>query len=179
MQMINGNLDGIKAFKISSHEDKRGKFFETYHKERYFEFGINDNFIQDNLSYSKKNVLRGLHFQKINPQSQLVTIIKGSIIDVVVDIRLDSLTFGKSQIFNLNDFDGFRQIYMPPGFAHGFYVISEFAELHYKVTSLYNHENESGIKWNDPTLAIKWPCNNPIVNDRDSNFPFFINSVKR
>lgn len=133
--------------------------------------GIKDNFVQDNHSRSFKNVLRGIHFQIQNPQAQLVTVMHGKIFDVVVDLRLDSRTFGKWFGVELGE-NKPCQIYTPPGFAHGFCVLSDFVDLHYKVSREYCENDEGGLNWNDPELAIKWPLKTPLVSCRDENYPF-------
>lgn len=152
------------------HFDDRGQFAEIYQSKRYKQVGIKDNFVQDNHSHSKKGVLRGMHFQKIKPQAQILTVISGKIYDVVVDIRMQSETYGKWYGLILGN-GGFSQVYMPPGFAHGFCVLSDFADLHYKVSEYYDSKNESGFLWNDPDIGIKWPITNPIINNRDLNYP--------
>jgi dTDP-4-dehydrorhamnose 3,5-epimerase len=126
--------------------------------------------VQDNHSRSRLGVLRGLHFQVERPQAQIVTVIRGCIFDVAVDLRSDSATFGQWYGVELSD-DGPRQLYMPPGFAHGFCVLSEFADLHYKVSRLYDHADEGGLIWNDCDVGIRWPIANPIVSKRDSAYP--------
>ena len=150
--------------------DERGFFLESFQQARYREAGIADAFVQDNLSRSSKGVLRGLHFQVRRPQAQIVTVVRGRIFDAVVDLRRNSATFGRWFGTELSD-DGPRQIYMAPGFAHGFCVLSDIADLHYKVSSLYDAEDESGICWNDPGIAIAWPIASPTVSKRDSAYP--------
>lgn len=153
--------------------DERGFFLETYQEERYKEFGIIDKFVQDNHSRSVKNILRGLHYTKEKPQSQLLTVISGTIFDVVVDLRNDSSTYGQwfGTILSAEE-NGPRQVYMPHGFAHGFCVLSEEVNLHYKVTQKYDKFDEGGLNWADPIVAIDWPIQNPIVSLRDQKFPF-------
>jgi len=163
-------LNGLLIIEPQSFGDERGFFLETYQADRYRDFGITDEFVQDNQSRSARGVLRGMHYQKNNPQAQIVTIIRGHIFDVVVDLRLPSLTFGKWFGIELCD-TGPRQIYMAPGFAHGFCVLSDLADLHYKVSSKYNSCDEGGIFWGDREVGIDWPISNPIITSRDANYP--------
>jgi dTDP-4-dehydrorhamnose 3,5-epimerase len=160
-------LNGLLIIEPKCYGDERGFFLETYQKERYQEAGIEDAFIQDNQSRSVKGVLRGLHFQVKTPQAQIVTVMRGEIFDVCVDLRQNSQTFGMWFGARLSD-SGPRQIYMAPGFAHGFCVLSEFADLHYKVSQKYNPNDEGGLHWNDPHINIKWPIQNPVVSNRDN-----------
>ncbi len=150
--------------------DDRGFFLESFHAERYRGHGIADDFVQDNQSRSRKGVLRGMHFQVAFPQAQLLTVMRGSIFDVTVDLRRGSATFGRWFGVELGD-QGPRQIYMAPGFGHGFCTLSDHADLHYKVSRLYDHGDEGGIHWNDPDLDIRWPIAAPVVSARDDAFP--------
>lgn len=161
--------DGLFVLEPKVHIDERGEFFESFKTDIYSEIGISDHFFQDNLSYSKFRVLRGLHFNVQNPQSQLVTLISGEIFDVVVDLRVGSDTFGRWFGLTLKK-GGARQLYMAPGFAHGFVTLSSNACLHYKVNKPYDPSDEGGIIWDDPDLAIEWPVVSPIINQRDSSF---------
>lgn len=170
MKFSTCKLDGILLIEPEVFFDERGFFLESFEVERYKKIGITENFIQDNHSRSKKNILRGMHFTKKTPQSQIVTVIRGSIFDVVIDIRKDSSTFGQWFGSELSD-DGLRQIYMPDGFAHGFFVLSDWADLHYKVSQPYNSSDQAGINWADPEIQIKWPSNKPNLNMRDEKFP--------
>jgi len=156
--------------------DERGFFMESFRNSIFKENGINTNFIQDMLSHSKKDTMRGLHFQK-NPKAQakIVMVVRGKIFDVVVDIRKNSLTYGKWVSVILSD-DDHRLLYVPKGFAHGFCVLSDDADVLYKVDEEYSPENESGIIWNDPDLNINWPCNNPIISKKDLEYTFLKNS---
>lgn len=157
-------------------EDTRGFFLENFEQERYCALGITENFIQDNHSRSKKNVLRGLHFTMHRPQAQILTVMRGRIFDVVVDIRKDSPTFGKWFGTELSD-EGPRQVYMSHGFAHGFCVLSDFADLHYKVSQRYTPNDDGGLRWNDPDVGIEWPTSTPIISERDRNHPFIQNII--
>lgn len=164
------SLDGVLVIEPRCFQDERGFFLETYQVERYQEVGISDVFLQDNQSRSKRGVLRGMHFQIKHPQAQIVTVLRGCIYDVVVDLRPKSPTFRKWFGVELHD-NGPRQIFMSPGFAHGFCVLSDWADLHYKVSRKYDASDEGGLHWNDPDLAIRWPLKNPVVTMRDDNYP--------
>jgi dTDP-4-dehydrorhamnose 3,5-epimerase len=162
---------GIMVLEPDRFEDKRGFFLESFEQARYRALGITEDFVQDNHSRSKKNVLRGLHFTRIKPQAQIVTVIRGRIFDVVVDIRKDLPSFGKWFGVELSD-DGPRQIYMAHGFAHGFCVLSEYADLHYKVSQRYDQNDDGGLRWNDPDVGIDWPVSTLVVSERDRRHPF-------
>jgi dTDP-4-dehydrorhamnose 3,5-epimerase len=166
MKVSKCKLDGILLITPDIYSDERGFFLESFEQERYRELGIVEKFIQDNHSRSKKNVLRGLHFTKNNPQAQIVTVIRGRVFDVVVDIRKDSSTFGQWFGTELSN-EGIRQIYMPHGFAHGFCVLSDWADLHYKVSQRYDPNDDGGLIWNDDQIKIDWPIKDPIISQRD------------
>ena len=146
--------------------DSRGFFFESYQTERYQQAGIKLPFVQDNISRSEKNVLRGLHFQRQHMQGKLVGVTRGAVFDVAVDIRYGSPTFGKSAGFVLDD-KNHHQLYVPPGFAHGFCVLSEEVDFYYKCTDIYHAASEMGILWNDPDLKINWPITEPLLSVKD------------
>lgn len=149
------------------HRDPRGYFLETHHQEKYAEGGIPDLFIQDNHSYSIRGTLRGLHAQIEQPQGKLVRVIQGEIFDVAVDIRPDSPTY-KQWVSRTLSGDDHLQLWIPPGFAHGFCVLSEKAHVHYKCTGLYSKDAEIGILWNDPEIGIEWPLDTePLLSDKD------------
>lgn len=168
MENILTNIPGIIVFKPKVFSDNRGSFYESWKNDVYQKAGIQEIFIQDDISYSVKNVIRGLHFQKgEKAQAQLVTILFGKVFDVCVDIRKNSPTFGQHISFEL-DYKEPLQIYMPPGIAHGFCVISEQAILHYKCTKYYAPNQEGGIIWNDKELKIDWPTDSPIISRKDS-----------
>ena len=177
MKFYDMNLLGLVLIKPSIFEDERGFFMETYQKNKFFAelddrgFYVPD-FVQDNHAYSIKGVVRGLHFQKVYPQGKLVRCIKGSIIDVVVDIRPDSNTFGEHVTVELSA-DNKHQLWVPRGFAHGYEVISEEAEVTYKCDDRWYPEYDSGIIWNDKSLNIKWKNENPIVSEKDKNLLTF------
>ena len=171
MKVIQTPLEGFLVIEPDIYKDDRGFFLETYQEERYHQAGITDNFVQDNHSRSVKGVLRGMHFQIKKPQAQIVTVMQGEIFDVVVDIRKRSKTFCKWYGVRLNAHSQQRQVYMPPGFAHGFCVLSDFADLHYKVSFEYNPIDEGGLIWNDKGVGISWPIENPIISLRDKSYP--------
>ena len=150
----------------------RSIILETYQKERYQQAGITDKFVQDNHSRSAKGVLRGMHFQIKKPQAQIVTVMHGKIFDVVVDLRNKSKTFGQWHGVELGENSKVRQVYMAPGFAHGFCVLSKFADLHYKVSGEYDPADEGGLHWNDPKVGIRWPDLIFQIKKRDKDFPF-------
>jgi len=152
------------------YRDARGFFLETYHEEKYREGGVAGPFVQDNHSRSVGGTLRGLHLQARRPQGKLIRVVEGEIFDVAVDVRRGSPSFGRWVGHSLSA-ENFRQCWVPPGFAHGFCVLSEFARVEYKCTELYDPAGELGIVWNDPALGIVWPIQNPIVSDRDRRHP--------
>jgi dTDP-4-dehydrorhamnose 3,5-epimerase len=168
MKVSKCKLDGILLIEPKLYSDDRGFFLESFEQKKYQDLGMVEEFIQDNHSRSQKNVLRGLHFTKNKPQAQIVTVIRGSIFDVVVDIRKNSPTFGQWFGTELSS-EGTRQIYMPHGFAHGFCVLSECADLHYKVSQRYDSTDDGGLIWNDDQIKIDWPIKNPIVSLKDQN----------
>ena len=151
-----GNIEGLCIIEPAVHGDSRGYFMETYNQNDMMEAGLNMVFVQDNQSCSVKGVLRGLHFQKKYPQGKLVRVIKGSVFDVAVDLRSESLTYGKWYGVELSE-ENKTQFYIPQGFAHGFLVLSDVAEFCYKCTDFYHPGDEGGIAWNDPEIGIKWP----------------------
>lgn len=163
-------LRGLLIIEPPCFQDERGYFLETYQESRYREAGIQDSFVQDNHSRSSARVLRGLHFQIRRPQAQLVTVMHGRVFDVVVDLRLASPTFGRWFGIELSE-AGPRQVYMAPGFAHGFCVLSDRADLHYKVSRLYDATDSAGLRWNDPGVGIEWPLASPIITRRDAEYP--------
>lgn len=151
-----GGIEGLCVITPAVHGDSRGYFSETYSQRDMAEVGIDILFVQDNQSGSTKGVLRGLHFQKQFPQAKLVRVIRGIVFDVAVDLRSNSKTFGKWYGVELSD-DNKKQFLIPKGFAHGFLVLSEFAEFCYKCDDFYHANDEGGIAWNDPAIGIKWP----------------------
>lgn len=173
MQFTPGPLKGLVIIEPKVFGDERGYFYESYHKEKFTEAGITEEFVQDNQSVSQKSILRGLHFQKPPfTQSKLVRVIQGEVYDVVVDLRPDSDTFGKWYGITLSG-ENKTMMYIPVGFAHGFCVTSETALFCYKCGSLYSAENEGGIIWNDPDVNISWPidANSAVLSEKDKLLP--------
>jgi dTDP-4-dehydrorhamnose 3,5-epimerase len=170
MKIIPTPIKDLILIDPKSHQDERGFFLEAFQAERYQRLLKKDiYFVQDNLSRSSKNVLRGLHYQIKQPQDKLVTVIRGSVFDVAVDIRTHSITFGQWFGVILND-ENHYQLFIPKGFAHGFCVLSEVVDFHYKCSDYYNSEAEQGILWSDPSLAINWPLQAPIISNKDKNY---------
>jgi len=167
------DIDGVILIQPDIHYDSRGFFMESYTKKEFANGGIEEEFVQDNHSFSRKNTLRGLHYQ-IEPlqQSKLVRCISGEIMDVTVDIRKGSKTYGKYISITLSS-ENKNMLYIPKGFAHGFLVTSDHAEVIYKVDNYYSRDHERGIIWNDETIGIKWPVDNPIVSGKDRLWPKF------
>ena len=165
------SIEGLAIIEPAVYGDERGYFMETYNYRDFAAAGFDMTFVQDNQSRSKKGVLRGLHYQKKNPQGKLVRVISGEVFDVAVDLRKGSLTFGKWFGVTLSE-ENKNQLYIPEGFAHGFLVLSETAEFVYKCTRFYDPEDEGGLLWNDPEIGIEWPEMKYItLNDRDKNNP--------
>jgi dTDP-4-dehydrorhamnose 3,5-epimerase len=170
VRFVQTDLPGVLVIEPDVHQDPRGFFLETYHAAKYREGGIEAPFVQDNHSRSVRGTLRGLHLQPGRPQGKLIRVIEGEIYDVAVDVRRRSLTFGRWVAVTLSA-GNFRQCYVPPGFAHGFCVLSQDAQVEYKCTDLYEPAGEIGVAWNDPTLAIPWPIAQPLLSDRDRRNP--------
>ncbi len=170
MKFTHTALDGVILVEPAVHGDARGFFLETYHRQRYVAGGIAEGFVQDNHSKSKRGTLRGLHAQLQKPQGKLVRAIEGEIFDVAVDVRRGSPTFGE-WVGEILSAENFRQLYVPPGFVHGFCVLSESAQVEYKVTALYDRADEYGVIWNDPDVGIEWPIDDPLLSDRDRAAP--------
>jgi dTDP-4-dehydrorhamnose 3,5-epimerase len=170
MKIIPTALPEVLIIEPKVFNDQRGSFMETYHQNRYLEFGISGNFVQDNLSHSVRNTLRGLHYQLPHAQAKLIQVIQGEIFDVALDIRRSSATFGKWTGAYLSDARP-SQLFIPEGFAHGFCVMSETAKVMYKCTDLYAPDAERGILWSDPDLDINWPLETPLLSEKDSQYP--------
>lgn len=169
MKIEKTTLEGAYLIKPRVFDDERGFFMETYSKKKLKEAGIDCDFVQDNHSMSvTKGVLRGLHYQlPPNAQAKLVRVTKGAVYDVIVDLRKDSLTFGKWEGFELTD-DNHYMLFVPRGFAHGFCTLVDYTEFQYKCDNYYAPESEGGIVWNDPDLKIYWPIENPILSEKDA-----------
>jgi dTDP-4-dehydrorhamnose 3,5-epimerase len=170
MRAIPTSLPGVTVIEPRIFGDARGYFLETWNQERYAESGVPRTFVQDNASFSARGVLRGLHFQHPRGQGKLVTVLEGEVFDVAVDIRVGSPTFGQSVAVVLSG-ESKRQIYIPPGFAHGFCVTSEHALFMYKCSDIYSPETEGGIIWSDPDLDIEWPVEQPALSPKDEKYP--------
>lgn len=168
MNVIETSIPGVLIIEPKVFGDERGFFMETFNSERYIQAGISETFVQDNLSYSRRGILRGLHVQKPMEQGKLVQVLAGEVYDVAVDIRSGSPTFGQWEAITLSA-DNKRQFYVPPGFAHGFVVTSDTALFSYKCTELYNPAGESTIAWDDPDLNIPWPVATPELSEKDQN----------
>jgi dTDP-4-dehydrorhamnose 3,5-epimerase len=166
MKFIDTKLKGVVLVEPDVFDDPRGYFLETYHAGRYAEGGIAGPFVQDNFSHSVRGALRGLHYQVRHAQGKLVMALQGRIFDVAVDIRKGSPTFTQWVGVELSG-ENKRQLYIPPGFAHGFCVLSDTADVLYKCTDVYSQKDERGIIWNDPALAIAWPVTTPLLSDKD------------
>lgn len=164
-------IDGVYVVEPTAFGDHRGYFMETYNQQDYFAAGLNYTFVQDNQSSSRKGVLRGLHFQKTYPQAKLVRVLKGEVFDVAVDLRKDSATYGKWVGVFLSE-ENKKQFMIPRGFAHGFVVVSDYAEFAYKCDDFYHPEDEGGLIWNDPDIAIQWPdVGEILLSEKDKRNP--------
>lgn len=173
MKVTETRVQGVKLIEPKVFGDERGFFLETFQKERYQALlDIDLDFVQDNHSRSSKNVLRGLHFQTSRPQGKLVRVVRGEVFDVAVDIREDSPTFGQWAGVYLSE-ENKNQFWVPPGLAHGFVVISDFADFEYKCTDYYDPQNEACLLWNDPQLDIKWPVEKPLLSGKDAQGKLF------
>lgn len=170
MRVVQTALPGVLVVEPDVHRDGRGFFLESYHSAKYETLGIAGPFVQDNHSKSRARTLRGLHMQLKEPQGKLVRAIEGDVLDVAADVRRGSPTFGRWVSVRLSA-ENFRQCYVPPGFAHGFYVLSDEAQVEYKCTSPYDAKSELGIIWNDPQLGIDWPDREPILSHTDAALP--------
>lgn len=171
-----GELNGLVLLEPQAFTDERGFFLETYNRRAYLDLGIEVDFVQDNHSRSVQHTIRGLHYQVGQGQDKLVSVSRGHIWDVAVDIRAGSPTFGRWEAFELDDV-GHRQLFVPVGFAHGFCVLSEIADVCYKVSSFYDPSAERGIAWNDPVLAISWPTAEPLLSNRDLQNPRLADAI--
>jgi dTDP-4-dehydrorhamnose 3,5-epimerase len=170
LQVVPTSLPGVLELRPRVIRDARGFFLETYHRSRLAELGIRDNFVQDNQSLSSKGTLRGLHYQLRRAQAKLCRVVEGEVFDVAVDIRRSSPNFGKWTGLRLCAQDQ-NQIYIPAGFAHGFFVLSETAQFLYKCSDFYDSTDEHGIAWNDPALGIAWGAADPVMSPKDAKLP--------
>ena len=173
MEIIKTKIPDLLIIKPTVYKDDRGYFFESYSKGKFMAEGIDQNFVQDNESKSMKGVLRGLHFQQPPyAQGKLVRVMKGAVIDVAVDLRKSSPTYGHWASIELTEDNKFMY-WVPPGFAHGFATLEDNTVFFYKCTNVYNKRAESSIRWDDPTLNIDWGIDTPILSDKDKKAPFF------
>jgi dTDP-4-dehydrorhamnose 3,5-epimerase len=177
MKVLLTDLPDVLIIEPDVFQDTRGFFLETYHAQKYREAGILEVFVQDNHSRSAQGTLRGLHAQRQHPQGKLVRVIHGEVFDVAVDIRPESPTFKRWVGITLSA-ENFRQVYVPPGFAHGFCVMSKIAEVEYKCTDFYDPTDEIGILWNDPEIGVKWPIDEPVLSDRDRGAASLVEVVR-
>jgi len=171
MKIVDTSLAGVKIVEPDVFNDKRGFFFESYNKEKIAELGITCEFVQDNHSKSSKGILRGFHYQVKHPQAKLCRVISGEVLDAAVDIRMGSPTFGK-WVCDILSAENKKQLFIPRGFAHGFLVLSETAEVLYKCDDFFSKEDEYGIAWNDPDIGIEWKVGKPVLSDKDMKNPF-------
>jgi dTDP-4-dehydrorhamnose 3,5-epimerase len=163
-------IDGLALIEVTAHGDQRGFLAETFRAERWRELGVDVEFVQENHSRSGRGILRGLHFQLRPGQAKLVRCVRGTIWDVAVDLRRGSPTYGRWEGHELSDANH-RQLFIPAGFAHGFCVFSEEADVAYKLSSYYDPETEAGIRWDDPDVGVEWPIEHPLLSDRDKLAP--------
>lgn len=170
MQTLRTELPDVLVIEPKLYGDQRGFFLETYLINRYVEVGIIRPFLQDNLSRSNHGVLRGLHLQHPVAQGKLVTVLRGRVLDVAVDVRVGSPTFGRHVAAELSE-ENRRQLWIPRGFAHGFVVLSETADFFYKCDNIYSPENEVSLRWNDPAIGINWGISNPLLSYKDASAP--------
>ena len=170
MKIADTSLPGVKVLEPDVFIDKRGFFIESYHKKKIAELGIKCDFVQDNHSKSSRGILRGLHYQLTHPQAKLLRVISGEVLDVAVDIRTGSPAFGKWHSEKLTA-ENKKQLFIPRGFAHGFLVLSDTAEVLYKCDDFYHEEDDYGIAWNDPEIGIDWGVEEPMLSDKDMKNP--------
>ncbi len=173
MQVETIFIDGPLVITPKVFKDPRGYFMESYNKQSYSNIGIDEDYVQDNQSLSEKGILRGLHFQAPPfDQGKLVRVIKGAVLDVIVDIRKNSPTYGKHYAIELTE-ENFKTFWVPSGFAHGFTTLADQTIFSYKCTNYYNQASEGGLMWNDPDLGIDWGIQNPILSDKDTKNALF------
>jgi len=177
MEVVELAIPDVKLIKPRRFDDDRGFFQQTYHFEQYAAAGINARFVQDNWSRSTKGVLRGLHYQFEHSQAKLVSVVRGEVFDVTVDLRRRSPTFGQWVGERLSEENG-HQLYVPPGFAHGFLVLSDTVDFMYKCSDFYTQGDEYGVMWNDPDIGIEWPeITNPLISEKDAAQPALKNAL--
>ncbi len=167
MNVLSCELPGLIILEPKVFGDARGFFMEMWNQRRYHDAGITAEFVQDNISLSRRGTLRGLHSQNPSSQGKLVSVLGGEVFDVAVDLRRSSPTFGKWHGLHLSS-ENKRQFYIPPGFAHGFFVLSETAMFHYKCTDFYSPKDELTIRWDDPDIGIRWPMDQPMLSEKDA-----------
>jgi dTDP-4-dehydrorhamnose 3,5-epimerase len=170
MRVTKCDIPGVLIIEPKRFGDSRGFFVETFRADRYLALGLSEPFVQDNWSRSSRRILRGLHLQNPNAQGKLVTVLRGEVFDVAVDVRVGSPTYGRHVSITISDDNG-RQLFVPRGFAHGFQVLSETADLIYKCDSFHSPADEIVIRWNDPAVGINWPLPDAILNPRDASAP--------
>jgi len=170
MNVIRTEIPEVLIIEPKVYRDERGFFFEVFRADRYASYGVSGPFVQDNVSRSTCGVLRGLHLQNPKCQGKLVSVLRGRVLDVAVDVRLGSPTFGKHVAVELSE-DNLRQFWVPRGFAHGFAVLSEIADLCYKCDEVYSPSDEIAVRWNDPAIGIAWGVNTPLLSSRDATAP--------
>lgn len=171
MKVLETDLPGCVVIEPHVHGDARGYFYESFNARRYKDAGLDLNFVQNNVSRSARNVLRGLHYQYPNPQGKLVNVLEGEVYDVAVDIRAGSPTFGRWTAAILSA-DNKRHFWIPEGFAHGFVVLSAYATFCYQCTTLYDAAADAGVRWNDGDIGVDWPVSAPLLSDKDQRAPF-------
>lgn len=172
MKVIDTRIPDVKVIEPHIFRDERGYFLESFRKEIFTQHGIDVDFVQDNISKSSYGTIRGLHYQLEQPQAKLVQCMVGRILDVAVDVRQHSNTFGSYVAVELTA-ENHKQLYVPVGFAHGFSVLSEVAVVHYKCSGYYHKASERGIRWNDPDIGINWGIDHPILSEKDRTQPLF------
>lgn len=170
MRLTDSPLPGVRVVEPLVHRDERGFFLEVFHAAKFARQGLEVEFVQDNHSASRRGALRGLHLQSVDPQGKLVRCVEGEIFDVAVDVRRGSPSFGRWFGVALSA-ENFRQLWIPPGFAHGFAVVSERAQVEYKCTTLYRPDADLSIAWNDPEIGIEWPIAAPVLSAKDARAP--------
>jgi dTDP-4-dehydrorhamnose 3,5-epimerase len=167
---IETRIPDLVLLEVEAHGDERGFLLESFREELWAEHGVEGPFLQENHSRSSQNILRGLHFQTSPGQAKLVRCVRGAIWDVAVDLRRDSPTYKQWEGYELSD-ENHRQLFVPVGFGHGFCVLSDLADVAYKLTSVYNPETEAGIRWDDPDVGVDWPIADPQLSERDTTAP--------